>query len=144
MKLFIVPLLSIVSILTLSNQNNSTGNNNVELKASKPSGLLLQPDPNQGVGKMRSVVFKSQEYCRVELKDFEFDIHFSVVSATVYFTGANFKGVEKGFIVSNSLKPIKNLIDRCQPGSIVVFDDVKVKGPDNEIRTIDGVTYQLF
>jgi hypothetical protein len=27
---------------------------------------------------------------------------------------------------------------------VVVFDDVKVKGPDNEIRSIDGVTYILY
>lgn len=141
MKLFTVPLLSIVSILPLCIINDPAVN---KVNGTKSSILSLQPDPNQGVGKMRSVVFKSQEYCRVELKDFEFDVHFSVVSATVYFTGTNFKVVEKGFIVSSSLKSIKPLMDRCQPGSIVVFDDVKVKGPDNEIRTIDGVTYQLY
>ena len=144
MKLIILPLLSVISILPLTNKSDLVNNTDVTVNDIKPSGLLLQPNPNQGVGKMRSIVFKSQEYCRVELKDFEFDVHFSVVSATIYFTGANFKGVEKGFIVSSSLKPIKNLIDRCQPGSIVVFDDVKVKGPDNEIRAIDGVTYQLY
>ena len=141
MKIFIIPLLSIVSILPLSIINDSAKNTD---KDSKSSVLSLQPDPKQGAGKMRSVVFKSQDQCRVELKDFEFDATFSVISATVYFTGANFKGVERGFIVSSSLKPIRQLMDRCQPGSIVVFDDVKVKGPDNEIRTIDGVTYQLY
>ncbi len=93
---------------------------------------------------MRSIVFKSQDYCRVELKDFDFDVKFSVVSATVYFTGANFKGIEKGFITSNSLRPVRSLMDRCQPGSIVIFDDVKVKGPGDEIRPIDGVTYKLY
>jgi hypothetical protein len=144
MKLIILPLLSIISISPLINKNYTAGSPAVELNDNKPSGLLLQPDPKQGIGKMRSIVFKSQEYCRAELKDFDFDVHFSIVSATVYFTGTNFTGVEKGFIVSSSLKPIRNLMDRCQPGSIVVFDDVKVKGPANEIRTIDGVTYQLY
>ena len=144
MKLFLIPLLSIVSTLPLNSKNGPVIKTGSSVENNKSKELLLQPAPNQEPGKMRSVVFKSQEYCRVELKDFEFDVHFSVVSATVYFTGANFKGVEKGFIVSNNLKPVKNLIDRCQPGSIVVFDDVKVKGPDNEIRSIEGVTYQLY
>lgn len=95
-------------------------------------------------GRMSAIAFKSQEYCRAELKDFDFDARFSVVGATVYFTGANFRGVEKGVITSNSLKPIRNLMDRCIPGSIVTFDDVKVKGPANDIRTIDGLTLSLF
>ena len=93
---------------------------------------------------MSATIFKNQEYCRVELKDFEFDVKFSVVSATVYFSGANFRGVEKGVINSSSLKPLSALMSRCIPGSMVVFDDVKVKGPDNEIRSIPGVAYRLF
>jgi hypothetical protein len=67
-----------------------------------------------------------------------------VVSATVYFSGANFIHAEKGFITSNSLKPIKHLMARCAPGSIVVFDEIKVKGPDNSISTIQGLSLSLF
>ena len=101
-----------------------------------------QPDP--AGGNMSSVIFKNQEYCRVELKDFEFDAPFNVVSATVLFSGTNFKNVETGYITSNSLKPIKELMKRCAPGTIVVFDDVKVKGPDNLVRPIAGATFRLF
>ena len=94
--------------------------------------------------RMSATVFKYQDFCRAELPDeFPFDAKFSVVSATVYFTGANFKGVEKGFITSNSLKSVEDLKKRCIPGSIVIFDDVKVKGPDNEVRTITGATFIL-
>ena len=98
----------------------------------------------EGASKMRSVIFKSQQYCRADLKDFEFDVHFSVVSANVYFSGTNFKGVEKGAITSNKLKPLEALMTRCAPGSIVVFDDVKVMGPDNLVRTIPGETLILY
>ncbi len=106
--------------------------------------LGLGNQQNEGPGKMSATVFKYQQYCRAELKDFAFDAHFSVTGATVYFSGANFKGVEKGVITGPSLKPIESLMMRCIPGSIVVFDDVKVIGPDNEKRTIPGVTYILF
>lgn len=94
---------------------------------------------------MRSIVFKSQEYCRAEMpKDFEFDVQFKVVSAKVYFSGANFRGVETGTITSNKLAPVKHLMDRCIPGSMVVFDDVKVMGPDKKVRTIPGLSLLLY
>ncbi len=149
MKILLIPILSAVFILTTGNpfiniQKPSTVSN-PELsteKISNKSGVPLQV--GNEFGRMRSVEFKNQEYCRVELKDFEFDARFSVVSATVYFSGANFKAVEKGVITSNSLKPVKSFMDRCIPGTIVVFDYVKVKGPDNLVRIIPGVSLQLF
>jgi hypothetical protein len=135
-------MLSIAFMLPLAMLTGYTGS--TKISSNNPEVLSLQPDPKQSAGKMRSIVFKSQDYCRLELKDFEFDAVFSVMSATVYFTGTNFKTVERGYITSNSLKPIKHLMDRCQPGTIVIFDDVKIKAPGNETRIIDGVTYQLY
>ena len=110
--------------------------------ARETPGINLQAQP--GDGKMRSIVFKEQKYCRAELKNFEFDAHFSIVSASVYFSGANFKEVEKGYITSSSLQPVKDKMTRCQPGTIVVFDDVKVVGPDKIIRTIEGLSLLLY
>ena len=104
--------------------------------------IILQSQP--GDGKMRAIVFKNQEYCRAELKDFEFDARFDIVSATVYFSGTNFKNVETGFITSSSLKPIKDKMQRCDPGTVVVFDNVKVIGPDKKLRTIDGLSLLLW
>jgi hypothetical protein len=99
--------------------------------------------PGQAEEKMLAITFRSQEYCRAEVYDFQFETQFKVVSATVYFSGTNFRNAEKGFITSNSLKPIKNLMDRCVPGTIVIFDNVKVIGPDNEVRTIQGTSFYL-
>jgi len=92
---------------------------------------------------MLAVTFRSQDVCRAELRDFVFDIQYNVVSATIYFSGTNFRGVETGYITSNSLKPIRSLMARCAPGTMVVFDKVKVIGPDKEIRTIQGTSYML-
>ena len=107
----------------------------------KAMGLNLQPDP--GNEKMSAAEFKKQEYCYAELKDFDFDAHFSIISATVYFSGTNFRGVESGTINGPSLKPLNNLKAKCAPGTIVIFDNVKVKGPDQLIRTIKGTTIML-
>lgn len=110
-------------------------------KVSKPEMVLQDSD---GSGRMPSIVFKMQDYCRVELKDFEFDITFKVLSANVYFTGENFRGVEPGSIQGNSLSNIKHLMKRCVPGSIVTFDNIRVMGPDNEVRVLPGVSYVLY
>ncbi len=97
-----------------------------------------------GTQKMSAAVFKSQQYCRAELKDFEFDAQFNIVSAAVYFSGTNFKTAAKGNISSSSLKPISTLMERCSPGTFVIFDEVKVVGPDKLIRTIPGISLMLY
>lgn len=106
--------------------------------------LNIQGPSQEGSTKMRAAVFKSQEYCRAELKDFEFDVQYKVVSAVVYFSGANFKNAEKGTISGNSLQPVKQQMNRCGPGTIVIFDEVKVVGPDNMVRTIPGISLILI
>mgnify|MGYP003556068535 CR=1 FL=1 len=97
----------------------------------------------EGYEKMLANVFRAQDFCRAEVKDFEWDVHFRIVSATIYFSGTNFKNVETGFINSSSLKPIRSLMDRCAPGTMVVFDHVKVKGPDEVIRSVPGPSFRL-
>jgi GldM C-terminal domain len=149
MKLLLFPILSSICIAPLNNQFNA-----VEKPTTATHCLLINENKNKnpeitfqdgaGYKKISCVEFKNQDYCRAELENFEFDAHFTVVSATVYFSGANFKNTEKGFITSNSLKPIKHLMARCAPGSIVVFDEIKVKGPDNSITTIQGLNLSLF
>lgn len=143
MKIFHLPVIAGIALVTLSSSTVNQPNNHRSLSNDNQPGLNLQQEENSS-GKMSSAVFKNQDYCRAELKNFEFDVTFSVVGATVYFSGANFSGTEKGAIRSNNLQPIKDLMKRCGPGSIVIFDDVKVVGPDKKIRTIPGAVYNLF
>jgi hypothetical protein len=107
-----------------------------------PATINFQESP--GSTRMRSIAFKSRKYCRVVLKDFEYDVRFRLLGATVYFSGANFPQVQKGYLTSVDLKPIANLMERCGPGSIVTFDDIKVIGPDNYERYIAGLTLTLY
>jgi gliding motility-associated protein GldM len=105
------------------------------------------PDPifKVGSGKVRmpSVEFKSQQFCRAELENFDFDLRFTIVSATVYFSGANFPNVATAAINGNSLGALASFIQRCGPGSVVTFDNVKVQGPDG-VRTIEGKSIALY
>ncbi len=105
------------------------------------------PDPvfKVGDGKVRmpSVSFKSQQYCRAELEAFDFDTKYSIVSATVYFSGANFPNVATAQINGNGLAGLANFISRCGPGSVVTFDNVKVSGPDG-VRVIEGKSIALY
>lgn len=101
---------------------------------------------NEEPGRVRiaTVVFKSQQYCRAEVEDFEFDVHFSVVSATAYFSQGSFRAPVQRDFKGPGLQPLRDLIDRCTPGTVVSFDNIKVKGPDNLVRTISGVSYLLY
>ncbi len=105
------------------------------------------PDPifKVGDGKVRmpSVSFKGQQFCRAELENFDFDTKYSVVSATVYFSGANFPNVQQSILNGNNLAPLASFIQRCGPGSVVTFDNVKVTGPDGQ-RVIEGKSIALY
>jgi hypothetical protein len=146
-QLMLLPLLS-MGILQ-ANQPAATKNNfssqaSLSYAAGNENNFTIGTQAGEGTTRMSAAVFKAQDFCRAELKDFEFDIHYTVVSAVVYFTGANFKDVVKGAITSSSLQPIKRQMERCAPGSIVIFDEVKVIGPDNKLRTIQGVSLVLY
>ena len=105
------------------------------------------PDPifkvASGKVRMPSVEFKSQQYCRADLENFDFDLKFNVVSATVYFSGAGFPNVAQTAISGNNLAALAPFMSRCGPGSVVTFDNIKVQGPDG-VRSIDGKSIALY
>ncbi|MES2430636.1 MAG: gliding motility protein GldM [Bacteroidota bacterium] len=106
------------------------------------------PNPVFKVGpggtRMSAGQFKSQQFCRAELENFDFAANFSVVSATVYFSGANFSNVQTTTLNGNNLGGLSALMQRCGPGSAITFDNVKVQGPDGKQRTIQGVGIVLY
>jgi hypothetical protein len=141
--------LSSICIAPLNNKFNvvkkpTTATHCLLVNQNKNENSEITFQDGAGYKKISCVEFKNQDYCRAELENFEFDAHFTVISATVYFSGANFKNPEKVFITSNNLKPIKYLMARCAPGTLVVFDEIKVMGPDNNITTIQGLSLSLF
>jgi len=109
--------------------------------------VKVVPDPvfkvASGKPRMPSVEFKNQQFCRAELEKFDFDTRFSIVSATVYFSGAGFPSVATSSINGNNLAPIASFLTRCGPGSVVTFDNIKVTGPGGQ-RTIEGRSFALY
>lgn len=134
-----------LSILPVNSQLGKMDNSFVEpdYLSIGGSNKSTGTQPGNENEQMLAVTFRSQDVCRAELKDFVFDIQYNIVSATVYFSGTNFRTVETGYITSSSLKPLRSMMARCVPGTIVIFDRVKVVGPDKEIRTIHGTSYLL-
>lgn len=143
MKYFIFSFLLSIGFLQVDNQLTQTTSHYQSKQNSETGNFINLQDPPE-IGRMSAIAFKSQEFCRAELKDFDFDVQFKIVSATVYFSGAFFKDVAVGHIKSNSLLPISQFMQRCGPGTIVSFEDVKVVGPDKLIRNIPGITLRLY
>lgn len=104
---------------------------------------VLKVGPSGG-GRIQSVMFKNQSFARADLENFEFDAHFNIVSATLYFSGANFPNVQQGEIHSGSLEPVKAYLAKSIPGTSVNFDNVKVQGPDGIVRSIPGPGFILY
>ncbi len=106
------------------------------------------PNPVFKVGpggtRMTSQSFKNQQYCRAELENFDFAASFNIVSATVYFSGANFANVQTMQLNGNNLGPLQSMMQRVGPGTSVTFDQVKVQGPDGKQRSIQGVGIVLY
>jgi hypothetical protein len=55
------------------------------------------------------------------------DSNFSLVSATVYFVGQQFRAIVVSSITADTTGETKSFIDQCLPGSSIIFDNVKVK-----------------
>jgi gliding motility-associated protein GldM len=108
------------------------------------------PDPvfkvGSGKARMTAAEFKNQQYCRADLgDDFLFNLKFNVVSATVYFSGANFPNTQTGTLTGNNLSSsLGALIQKCGPGSSITFVNIKVQGPGGSVRTIDERSIVLY
>ena len=99
--------------------------------------------PNEG-GRVQSVVFKNQQFARAELRNFDFEYRYALVSATVYFSGANFASVQTATINGGSLAGIQAQLAKCIPGTAVTFDNVKVQGPGGPVMSIPGPGFILY
>lgn len=104
---------------------------------------ILMVGPSEG-GRVQSVVFKNQQYARAELKYFDFEYRYNIVSATVYFSGANFPSVASAAISGGNLAGIQAQLQKCIPGTSVTFDNVKVQGPGGPVIGIPGPGFILY
>ena len=128
---------------TTINVNADGKNSAYDFRIKRIPDPILKVGPSSG-GRIQSVVFKNQQFCRADLENFDFDARFNVVSATVYFSGANFPSVQQATINGGSLSGLSGALSKCIPGTSVTFDNVKVQGPDGTVRTIPGPGFILY
>jgi gliding motility-associated protein GldM len=108
-----------------------------EFRVKRIPDPVIKVGPSSG-GRIQSVVFKNQQFVRADLENFDFDARFTVVSATVYFAGTNFPSVQSASISGGNLGSLSAQLAKCVPGTSVIFDNVKVQGPDGVVRTIQN------
>ena len=113
-----------------------------EFRVKRIPDPIFMVGPSKG-GHLQSVMFKNQQFCRAELENFDFDARFTVLSATVYFNGANFSNVQAVPITGGNLAPINAQLAKCIPGTGVTFDNIKVQGPDGTVRVITPAGFIL-
>lgn len=101
----------------------------------------ISADPTLRIGntnhsRISAEEFKKQKNVMVT-GDYEF------ISATVWFSGNGYPNVVSAQLSGTELKPLNSLIEQCVQGSVVTFDNIKVKGKDGFI-VIDGRSFALF
>jgi gliding motility-associated protein GldM len=98
---------------------------------------IIKVGPSAG-GRMQAVVFRSQQFVRADLENFDFEAKFSVTGGTVYFMNPGDRNVKQISLSSGSLASAGEYMKTLAPGSTVIFDNIRVVGPDGQPRTIQN------
>jgi gliding motility-associated protein GldM len=74
--------------------------------------------------------------------DFEFDVNFEVVGFDYVYTskGEAFPGIASGPVFPEALK---NYIKGAKSKDVFTFENVKVKGPDGQVRKVNGLAVTI-
>ena len=127
---------------------SAIGNATITVTADgKPSAFTFRikriPDPIIKIGassggRMQAAAFRAQQFVSAVLENFDFEAHFSVTGATIYFNNPGDRNVKQISLTGGSLGPAKAYMDQLVPGSTVIFDNIRVVGPDGQTRTIQN------
>ncbi len=107
------------------------------------------PDPVATVGGVMSNEnmsvgqFRAQTGVGAYIKDFPFELKYSVVSFVL--TADNADGdIEEAPCQGNTWSPrALNIIRNLAPGRTVTIDDIRAQGPDGRVRKIPGLVYYI-
>ena len=96
-------------------------------------------------GRIAANAIKAQQGVRADLKDFVFEgVKFDIVSYVFYATGNGFQegpGISQNSWCLISMQNQKDFWKNVKPGSTVVIDEIKARGPDGMYRVL---TYYGF
>ncbi len=140
-------------IATVNSPGKATINVTVEGKTTPFEFRVKRvPDPVAKIGqspggRIPANTIKAQQGVRADLENFVFEgVKFDIVSYVVYATGAGFSenpGISQNagaFFNENS----KRILEKCRPGSTVVIDEVKARGPGGDTRVLPPMAFNLF
>ena len=100
--------------------------------------LSISGKTSKGNGKAQGAVIPL-------LENFDFDARFNVISYDCYLTSGGELFSARGNNGPYFSEQVKNFWDRAKPGKdAIIFDNIKVKGPDGRPRTIPGMTFQII
>jgi len=100
--------------------------------------LTLSGKTSKGNGKAQGAVIPL-------LENFDFDTRFDVISYDCYLTSGGELFSSRGNKGPYFSSQVNNFWDRAKPGKdAIIFDNIKVKGPDGKPRTIPGMTFQII
>jgi gliding motility-associated protein GldM len=110
------------------------------------------PDPvamigQSAGGRIATNALKAQQGVRADLRDFVFEgVKFDIISYVFYATG---NGFQEGPRFTQNAGPYfnaeaKKYLEQCRPGSTVVIDEVKARGPGGDIRVLPTMAFNLF
>jgi gliding motility-associated protein GldM len=107
------------------------------------------PDPvakvgNNKGGRMPVNDFKAQAGVRADLENFVFEgVKFTVTGFTVVFTGAGFPNLAYREVAGNTFNSVRDLIEKCKPGSTVTIDEISASGPGGT-RDLPPIVFNLY
>ena len=90
--------------------------------------------------------FKSNNVSVEDFKNgltFNVSEKYSLISMTIYFAGVGFPNTITAYVSGNGIGALKSLMDKLTKGSIVAFDNIKLKGKDG-IRNFQGRKFTLY
>jgi gliding motility-associated protein GldM len=112
--------------------------------------VMRVPDPVAEVGgskggRMQSSLFRVQQGVQAVLENFYFDTKFVITHFTMGFDGTGFTDyLEKQSTSALFTPEIKQLLQRCKPGTRIFIDDIRAKAPDGTTRSLPGINFKLY
>ena len=114
-----------------------------------PMRLKLLPNPAGFVGsskggRISAAAFKAQGGLIARLEDSEFEAPFRVIGYTLGANGGSIPTYQQATNEGNRWSGnAKSIVDKATPGTTIFFDEIRVVGPDNKVRQITPMVFQL-
>ncbi len=107
------------------------------------------PDPVAKVagkagGNIKAGELRVQRGVQADLENFDFDAKFTVISFDMVFAARR-----QDLAISKGNGPafndvMKGYMNRAKPGDLLYLENVRVKGPDGQARSIPGITFKVM